>query len=182
MRRPVRLLLIAVPLALTALAGPIATSADTSASHSGRFGVHYLADSEEYPGVRCAYNSLNVIQVVRVRDPFVFARDRNADRVDSQWVSWKFRVKERTAGGGSWSTAATSDTEWRLATDAQVANFSPMRKSFAGNAGKEYRVAVIIRWYGVDGTTVVGRAVHRADWYAWVGVPSFEDLCPGGIF
>ena len=167
-------------LLLIALAGPVGTSADTAISHEGRLGVHYLADTEEYPGVRCAYDDATVIESVRVRDPLVFARDRNPDRVDSRWVSWKYRVQAQTVKG--WATVATSALQKRTATDAQIADFSPMRTHFDGSASTSYRVVVIISWYGADGTTVVGRAVHRADWYAWVGVPSFEGLCPGGIF
>jgi hypothetical protein len=179
MRKVSRSLLIALPLALIALAGPLTTSADTALNHAGRYGVHYLADSEEYPGVRCAYEE-TVIASVRVRDPLVFARDANPDRVDSRWVSWKYRVQAENVKG--WATVATSALQKRPATDAQAANFSPMRTTFAGSASTQYRVVVIIRWYGADGTTVVGRAVHRADWYAWMGVPSFESSCPGGLF
>lgn len=176
-----RSLFIGMPvLLLTALAGPVATSADTAVSHEGRIGVHYLADSEEYPGVRCAYDDETVIESVRVRDPLVFAKDRNPDRVDSRSVSWKYRVQAQNPKG--WATVATSALQKRTATDAQIANFSPMRTSFDGSASTQYRVVVIIRWYGADDSTVVGRAVHRADWYAWIGVPSFENACPGGLF
>jgi hypothetical protein len=173
--------LIGVPLLLLlVLAGPVATSADTAAHHEGRYGVHYLADSEEYPGARCRYDNETVIDSVRVRDPFVFARDANPDRVDSRWVSWKYRIQRQNVKG--WATVETSELQKRIATDAQVANFSPMRTNFAGSASTPYRVEVIIRWYGADGETVVGRAVHRVDWYAWDGVPSFEGQCPGGVF
>jgi hypothetical protein len=110
----------------------------------------------------------------------VFARDRNPDRVDSQWVSWKYRVQAQNLKG--WATVATSDTQKRLATDAQNANFSPMRTNFDGSASTQYRVVVVMQWYGSGGEAVVGRAVHRADWYSWQGVPSFEALCPGGVF
>ena len=181
MRKVGRSSFIAVPvLLLIALAGPVATSADTAISHEGRYGVHFLADSEEYPGARCAYDDETVIESIRVRDPLVFARDSNPDRVDSRWVSWKYRIQAQNVKG--WATVATSALQKRTATDAQIANFSPMRTAFAGSAATQYRVVVIIRWYGADGTTVVGRAVHRVDWYAWEGVPSFEGSCPGGLF
>jgi hypothetical protein len=174
------LVTLAAPLLLLALAAPVATSADTAVNDEGRVGVHYLADSEEFPGVRCRYDDETVIESVRVRDPLVFARDRNPDRVDSQLVSWKYRVQAETTEG--WATVATSGLQKRIATDAQVADFSPMRTSFAGSASTQYRVVVTMRWYSLDGDTVVGRAVHRADWYAWQGVPSFEGACPGGLF
>ena len=180
MRNVRRSLFIALLLTLAAVAGPGAVSADTRVSHTGRVGVHYLADSAEFPGARCRYDDETVIESIRVRDPLVFARDRNADRVDSQLVSWKYRIQAETVKG--WATVADSPTQKRTASDAQVANFSPMRTSFAGSASTQYRVVVTVRWYGADGTTVVGRAVHRVAWYAWLGVPSFEDACPGGLF
>ena len=181
MRKVARSMLFAAPLLLMALAAPLATLADTAVSHSGRFGVHTLADSEEYPGVRCAYDDLVTIESVRVRAPFVYARDRHEGRVDSQVVSWKYRIQAEALKG--WSTVATSDLQKRTATDEQVADFSPMRTSFDGSASTNYRVEVVIRWYAPsDGTTVVGKAVHRVDWYAWEGVPSFEGSCPGGLF
>ena len=60
----------------------------------------------------------------------------------------------------------------------QIANFSPITRAFAGSAAYQYRVLVVIRWYGAGGGAVVGRTTHRADWYSWFGVPSFKGLCP----
>ena len=165
-----------------ALGGAVATSADTGLTHRGSFGVHFLADSEEYPDVRCLYNSSTVIRAIRVQDPLVFAENRVRGSVDSQKVSWYFKVQAQPPGGKTWTNVARSDLEKKTATDAQVANFSPMTKSFAGSASLQYRVVVVIRWYGADETTVRGRTTHRADWYSWEGVPSFEGLCPGGLF
>ena len=71
MRKIARSLVLVVPFLLIALSAPLAMSADTAVNHSGRYGVHYLADSEESPGVRCAYDDLVTIESVRVRDPFV---------------------------------------------------------------------------------------------------------------
>ncbi len=179
-RRPVALALVAV--ILLALGGAVATSADTALTHRGSYGVHFLADSEEYPGVKCLYNNASVIRSIKVQDPLVFAENRVQGRVDSQLVSWFFRVQAQSPGGKGWTTVATSEVQKRTATDAQVANFSPMTEAFAGTAAKQYRAVVVIRWYGSDGSTVRGRTTHRADWYRWEGVPSFEGLCPGGLF
>jgi len=183
MRNVSRSLVTALALALLmALGGAVATSADTGLTHRGNFGVHFLADSEEYPGAKCYYNNSTVIRAIKVQDPLVFAENRVRGRVDSQKVSWFFRVEAQPPGGKVWTTVATSDLEKKTATDAQVANFSPMTESFAGRADRQYRVVVVIRWYGSDETNVRGRTTHRADWYSWVGVPSFEGLCPGGLF
>jgi len=171
---------LATALAL-AMAGAVGTSADTAVTELGSRGVHYLADSAEASGVRCAYDDGNVIRSIRVRDPFVFGRNRTTS-IDSQWVSWNFQVQAQTPGSASWTSVATSALQKRIASDAQIADFSAMTTAFAGSAAKQYRVIVVIRWFGSGGSPEVGRAVHRVDWYSWVGVPSFEGLCPGGIF
>jgi hypothetical protein len=162
------------------LGGAVGASADTGLTHEGAYGVHYLADSAEYAGVRCTYNNSNVISSIRVRDPLAYAKNKTT-RVDTQWVSWDFRIQSQTPGSTRWTDVATSGSQKRTATDSQVANFSPITRVFAGSAAKQYRVVVVIRWYGPGGTTVIGRASHRADWYSWVGVPTFKGLCPGGI-
>jgi hypothetical protein len=185
MRKLNRSRTIALALAgafLLALGGAMATSADTGLTHRGNFGAHYLADTEEYPGARCLYNNATVIRAIKVQDPLVFAENRVRGRVDSQKVSWFFKVQAQPPGGKVWTTVARSDLEKKTATDAQVANFSPMTKAFAGSAAQQYRVVVVIRWYGADQTTVRGRTSHLVDWYSWEGVPSFENLCPGGLF
>jgi hypothetical protein len=185
MRKVSRSLLVALALVgavVMSLGGAVATSADTGLRHSGAYGVHFLADSAEFPGVRCFYNNSNVIRAIRVRDPLVFARNKVTGRLDSQWVSWYFRVQAQTPGASGWTTVATSAVQKRIATDRQVADFSQITKRFAGTAAKQYRVVVVMRWYNPRGRTVVGRATHRADWYSWVGVPSFNGVCPGGIF
>ena len=181
MRKRGRSLLVVLPLALLFLVEAAAVSADTGIDHQGSYGVHYLADSSEYPGATCLYGDTQVIRGVRVRGPFVFARNRVANHIDSQVVGWFIRVRARTVGSGEWTTVATSAVQKRTATDAQVADFSPMSKAFAGNGGKEYRVQVVMRWYAQDGVTVVGSAIHRVDWYSWEITPRFKGLCPGAI-
>jgi hypothetical protein len=165
--------------ALVALgASPLITSADTGVAHSGVYGIHYLADSAEYPDVTCVYNTSNVISAVVVRDPFVFARNRTTS-VDSQLVGWFFQVQKSSSSG--WVVVANSALQRRTATDQQVADFSPMTKSFAGDASRQYRIVISMRWYNAARTAVEGRAIHRVDWYSWVLAPSFRGSCPGGI-
>jgi hypothetical protein len=163
------------------IAGAAPIAADTPQTHTGVFGVHYLADSAEYPAATCSYNSGTVIASIRVRAPFVYARNTVAG-TESQAVSWQFAVQARPPGTNAWSTVATSAIQKKTTTDARVADFTPLTRAFSGTAAREYRVVVIIRWYGSGGTSEVGRIIHRADWYAWTGVPSFHGLCPGGIF
>lgn len=164
-----------------AIAGATPISADTPVTQSGLYGVHYLADSAEYPAATCAYDTRTVIRSVRVRAPFVYARNTTPG-IETQSVSWQFLIQARTPGTSAWTTVVTSASQKRTTTDARVADFTPVTKAFGGTAAKEYRVLVVVRWYGSGGTTEVGRVTHRVDWYAWAGVPSFHGLCPGGVF
>jgi hypothetical protein len=164
-----------------AIAGAVPTAADTPQTHTGVFGVHYLADSTEYPAATCFHNNATVISSIRVRAPFVYARNK-VPGPESQAVSWQFSIQARTPGTSAWTAVASSTIQKRTTTDARAADFTPVTRAFGGTAAKEYRVIVVLRWFGSDGTTEVGRVNHRVDWYAWSGVPSFHGLCPGGVF
>ncbi|MFL5779178.1 MAG: hypothetical protein ACJ761_09570 [Chloroflexota bacterium] len=180
MRPSTRLLRAPLVLAgavVLSLVGASVGSADTTVVHSGAFGRHYLADTGEYPGAFCTYNNNQVINSIRVRDPFVFARNRTSG-VDTQMVGWFFRIQTHTSSG--WTTVATSTIQKRSASDADVANFGPITKTFTGNSGKTYRVLVTMRWYNTAGL-ITGQAIHRVDFYSWEIAPSFEGYCPGGI-
>jgi hypothetical protein len=179
-RRLAAMSLVLATLLVLAVGGALVTTADTAFTHSGSFGVHYLADSAEFPAVRCSYNSNQVISAIRVRSPFVYARNSTA-RLDTQAVAWFFRIQSMPAGGGAWSNVATSAVQTRTATDADVAGFRGVTKTFTGSGTRQYRALVFIRWLSASGT-IVGQAEHRADWYSWDGVPSFKVSCPGGIF
>ncbi len=171
-------MVVAFGLAVAA-ADPIA--ADTPQTQTGVFGVHYLADSAEYPAATCMYDSATELASIRVRAPFVYARN-TVPGTETQTVSWQFSVQARTPNTSAWSTVATSVVQTRETTDDRAAAFTPLTRAFNGTPAKEYRVIGIVRWFGTNGTTEVGRVNHRADWYAWTGVPSFHGLCPGGIF
>ena len=96
--------LLIVAVIMVILSGRTAVVADTPLDESGRRGVHYLADSEEYPGTACRYNADNVLMSLRVRDPFVFA----ADHPKGQVVGWRVLVQANDGSAGGWSTVARS--------------------------------------------------------------------------
>jgi hypothetical protein len=178
--RLIRAVLIATGALAAVFAAPLATSADTRVSHSGLYGVHYLADSSEYPAVRCTYNSQQAISSIRVRDPFVFARNRTSG-VDTQLVGWYFRVQRAAVGASTWTEVGNSAIQRKVATDQQVADFSPITRAVAPDASRQFRVIVTMLWYNAARTGLEGYATHRADWYSWVTAPSFQGSCPGGI-
>jgi hypothetical protein len=176
--RAIRAALIGTGALIALGASPLITAADTSVAHSGVYGIHYLADTPEYPDVTCVYNSSNVISSVVVRDPFVFARNFTTG-IDTRLVAGSSRFRNPARAAGSWVT--NSAMQRKTATNVQVADFSAMVKSFTGDASRQYRVVISMRWYNAARTAVEGRAIHRVDWYSWVLAPTFRGSCPGGI-
>lgn len=163
-------------LALVGVATPVA--ADTPVSHSGTFGRHYLADSQEYPGVRCHYDGNQNLDRVHVNDPFVFAFSNDPDSLS---VSWRFLVQARV-GSGAWTEAGRSPIQFGEARTSRPADFSPMTVSVAGNSSARYRVIVKMAWYvGGKALNRVGLATHRADWYRYPLAAANHGFCPGGI-
>jgi hypothetical protein len=163
------------------LAFAVPGTADTPLSHRGKFGVHYLADSREFPGTACAYSDEQTLLGVRVRDPFVYARNRSPG-LDRQRVAWRFIVQERLDETADWSDFARSHIQRGVATDQQVADFHPMGMKLDSTPGAQYRVLVRMYWLvpghvrpGIDGV-----ATHRVDWYR-LPDHGVGDHCPGAI-
>jgi uncharacterized protein YcaQ len=154
----------------------IAVSAPAAAhpvSHSGTVGVHYLADSKEYPGARCLYDSGGNLTGIRVRDPFVFSSSNDQD---STSVSWRF-VVQTSGGGGPWTTLKKSAVQFGDARTDRPADFSPLSVSITADFEHTYRVLVKMFWYvGGKALSQVGSAVHRVDWYRY----PLLGFCPWG--
>jgi hypothetical protein len=157
-------------------------AADTPLSDWGRTGPHFLADTREYPGAACRYvTDATTLGRVKVRSPFLYARDATNDATDAQRVGWQVIVQERL-GGGDWEPVARSSIQKARATDAQPAALRPIVVSVDGTGAAEYRVRVRMYWYRPGHpSTLVGRATHGVDWYRWVVAPSERGGCPGAI-
>ena len=180
MRRPslkrLELLCAAVVLALLGLATPAA--ADTPISHSGTYGRHFLADSAEYPDVRCHYDSNQNLDQVHVNDPFIFAFSNDPDSLQ---VSWRFAVQARV-GAGPWHAVRSSPVQFGEAHTYRPADLSPMTVSVTADSAARYRVIVKMAWYvGGKALNRVGGATHRADWYRYPLAAANHGFCPGGI-
>ena len=172
--------LLIVAVIMVILSGRTAVVADTPLDESGRRGVHYLADSEEYPGTACRYNGDNVLMSLRVRDPFVFA----ADHPKGQVVGWRVLVQANDGSAGGWSTVARSRIQLHGAVNDRPANFEPIRKKIDADAGSAYRVLVRMIWYRTPVGQVLqqeGRSTHRVDWYRYPLADANPGFCPGGI-
>lgn len=174
--KPLALVPAIVVLALAGVAAPAA--ADTPISHSGTVGRHYLADSQEFPGVRCHYDSNQNLDRVRVWSPFVYAFSNGPDSLS---VSWRFAVQKRV-GSGPWTAVGWSATQFREARTDHAADFAPMSITVGADTAARYRVIVKMGWY-VGGKAInrVGLATHRADWYRYPLAEANHGFCPGGI-
>lgn len=165
-----------VALALVGVATPAA--ADTPISHSGTYGHHFLADSEEYPGVRCHYDGNQNLDRIRVTDPFIFAFSNDPDSLQ---VSWRFAVQARM-GSSAWHTVRWSPMQFGEARTYRPADLSPMSVSVSAKSAASYRVIVKMVWYvGGKALNRVGGATHRSDWYRYPLAAANHGFCPGGI-
>jgi hypothetical protein len=171
---------VVVLFAVFAFAVP--ATADTPLGHRGMYGVHYLADSEEYPGARCAYDQDQNLAGIRVLDPFVFARNRTSGP-DRQRVGWRFIVQERLDESSDWTDIARSPLQRGVASDSQPADFDPMGILVGTEPGARYRVKVRMFWFGPRDTKphIQGVATHLVDWYRYPLADANPGFCPGGI-
>ena len=174
--KPFAFAVVAVAIAVIGVAAPAA--ADTPVGHSGTVGRHYLADSQEYPGVRCHYDSNQNLDRVRVMDPFVFSVSNDQD---SRTVSWRVQVQKRV-GSGAWTSVKWSPIRYGDASTTRPAGLSPISVTVAGDSAADYRVMVKLAWY-VGGKAInrVGSATHREDWYRYPLADANHGFCPGGI-
>ncbi len=169
-----------VATVLAILGSSASVAADTPGGHGGVYGVHYLADSEEYPGVTCKYDGDNVLKAVRTRDPFVFA----SDHPDGQLVGWRMLVQEDDGSPGGFDTVARSAVQFGRALDDRPAKLSPLRVTLDGQPGAIYRVKVKMLWFVTPTGKVLeieGRATHRVDWYRYILAGPNPGFCPGAI-
>jgi len=165
-------------LAITALAAAVPASADTPVSHSGQFGRHFLADSQEYPGARCLYDADSNLNRIRVQDPFVYSASNDPDRLT---VSWRVLV-QKNAGHG-WTAVTKSPWQYAEARTTRPARFSPISISFTADTTANYRVNVRMGWWtGGKTTNLVGTAVHRVDWYRYPLAAANDGFCPSFLF
>ena len=175
---------IGVGLAAALVAGTGSVSADSSLAHSGRYGRHHLADSREYPGARCVYDGDEPrsadLTTIRVRAPFVFARDRSGAR-DAQTVGWRVQVVGETVHGEP--TVVTSRLRTAVAYDDAPAAFTRRAVTLDYEAGRWYWVKVVMYWFRPGTLTTDGWAVHAVDWYSTPTAPRSgpDGFCPGAI-
>lgn len=174
-----RRLALACAVAIAAAAGgAAAVSADTPISHSGQYGRHFLADSQEYPGAICHYNGSQNLDRIRVIDPFMFALSND---LDARGVSWRFVVQKRV-GSGAWTQVGRSATQFQEASTGTPAAFSPVNLAVAGHGAAIYRALVKMQWWvGGKSVNVVGGATHRVDWYHYPLADANHGFCPSQI-
>jgi hypothetical protein len=169
-------------LLLCLIGGTGVVAADTAGAHTGDPGRHYLADNEDHPGVKCLYSEDFELERVRVRPPFLYARNVSRD-VDTQLVGWRIIVQRADIGGGSWTAVAKSSIATVIARDDQPATLKARTLRLDGHAGSSYRIVVKMLWYEAPDGAFEGTAKHRVDWYTGAAfMPSFGPggYCPGG--
>lgn len=141
------------------------------ASSSGSVGVHALIDTDKYPGVTCTFHNFDPrddLKRITVRPPIVYAVDRSS-AMDSQWVSWRFRVQVTDVPNpapGDWYDLYTAPKVKVMATDAYNAQWTS--RSFAvvdGTAHADWRAVVDMYWFFPNKATQSGKATQFPAFY-----------------
>jgi hypothetical protein len=135
-------------------------AAPASATPTGKFGVHLLVDSEEYPAVSCIYVGVDqILSDIRVRPPIVFAYDAGPG-TDTQPVGWRYKIQwsDLVARGTVWHPFFISSVVSAMATDHRNAAFTPRSHSFGPHVQDHtlYRVIYELSWFDPSGSTETG--------------------------
>lgn len=144
-------------------------------SHTGTTGPHSLGDTQGSPGATCTYGDNNQynewrLKHLSVRPPLMKA----VSGMGMEKVAWRFTVQRRhgTEGGNDpWEDRYTSPNY--SATTDSTHNATFVRQGIkvivpggpTAGAGYDYRAIVDLTWYKANGTSVLGTARERVDWY-----------------
>jgi hypothetical protein len=134
--------------------------------HSGKYGVHTLIDTIEYPGVTCRYHNAvsDYLYKITVRPPILFGFDRTAG-LDSQTVGWRYTI-QYTDDNVTWHKLVTSSIVKANATDQANAAWQSRSFTFASRPNHaHYRVVVGLFWYYPTASHQNGKAVHPVIFY-----------------
>jgi hypothetical protein len=155
--------LLAAALLLTATPALGAYPTPPVDGSAGKIGSHSLVDTVGTPGGTCTYGYAvdgigyyNGLRRVRAGAPLAFAR---AGRT-SQQVAWRLVVE--AWDGTRWLPYDASPWQSRSATPSTEAAFSarsvPVDSYPHHGTYGHYRARIELRWYALNGTTVVGTA------------------------
>ncbi len=180
-------LLVASAISALAIAQP--AMAYTETGHTGTTGAHSLTDTSAHPGAICAYVYSSSDDAYKLNHIYVNAPNMKAVAgMSSEKVAWTFTIQRRDNGfsTGPWQKRYTSPKFSAMTSSSTNATFSQqgvkvkVPYEYGADAAAEYRAIVKLFWYGVDGTTVIGTATGRVNWYnLYEGLDTFtsHNLC-----
>ena len=189
-RQIVRAVLIG-GMAISALAIAQPALGYTELKVTGTVGAHSLWDTEAVPGATCLFKHRSGtyrLSHIGASPP----RMKAVPGMGTEVVAWSFTVQRRivelrwsrlhgrtaTRAKSSRARLTPSTTRTSVANRASTSSF---RSQAGGDASANYRVIVKLFWYESDGTTILGTATDRVDWYypdQGKGVPTFHHFCP----
>ena len=150
---------------------------------SGTVGAHSYTDTSSHQGVICTYKPTTTAGVQKLKRIYVTAPKMKAvPGMGMEMVGFRFIVQRQItgfSGPGKWKTTYTSSIA-KAATNASTnANLGEgsvdvsVPYAYGADASATYRVLVKLFWYAKDGSTVIGSASGRLEWYvAYVGLDS----------
>jgi len=177
-------------MAISALAAGRAALGYTELKVTGTVGAHSLWDTEAVPGATCLFKHRSGtfrLSHIDASPP----RMKAVPGMGTEVVAWSFTVQRRivdSGGAGPWKDRFTSQKFTSSTNAKHNANFGGAQGvhvvvpfEAGGDASANYREIVKLFWYKSDGTTILGTATERVDWYypdQAKGVPMFHHFCP----
>ena len=174
--RMLRLPLAAAVFVILLVAAGQMALADTVLSQSGNVGANSLTDTHAKPGATCNYKfnsglGLGKLKTITVRAPNMAASPGRSHQI----IGWKFSIERRRVGEQStaWKTIYHSVLQ-TTAIGGEGGGFESMTAPITldpneGATGvHRYRVDVQMEWFAKNGQTVVGKSLHRVDFYRGV--------------
>ena len=154
---------------ITMLIAAQPTAAFKQTGSTGVTGAHSVADTSSNAGATCVYKSgpgsLSTLKHIYVNPPSMKA----AAGKGTEKVGWSFTVQRKIQGHG-WANRITSK-RFTASTDAShAASFASEGVKVVvpnGPSGPSafYRVVLNMFWYASNGTSLIGTAAGRIEWY-----------------
>lgn len=180
-------LLLGTALAALSLAQP--ALAYTELKVTGTVGAHRLLDTQLAPGGLCSYNYSSANGAYKLKHISVGPpRMKAVPGMGTEKVAWQFTIQRRIVGLGGPGPWANRYTSQRFVSSTDSTHNAPFHLyegvkvvvpyAAGGDASADYRAIAKLIWYKADGTTVLGTATEKVDWY--YGDEGDATFFPGG--
>lgn len=155
---------------------------------TGTTGAHSYTDTSTHQGVICTYKETTGGDQKLKRMYVTAPKIKAIPGMGMEKVGFQFMIQRQIVGfsTGKWKTIYTSDIATAVTNSSTNANIGDGSANVTvpyapgADASANFRAKVKMFWYAKNGTTVIGSASGRLEWYVgYVGIDSYphEGYC-----